>query len=108
VNRGGEGPLPAGAAPHDISAPYGFRDMAGNGAEWTRSPRDATEKFEPDQGTESHELLAMILRGRSYLNPDPLHYQDLEDQLQGEARRATEADCDIGFRVVLQVEEAPN
>lgn len=106
VNRGGEGPLPAGAASHDIS-PLGLRDMAGNGAEWTRSPRDATEKFEPDQGAESHELLAMILRGRSYLNPDPLHYQDLEDQLQGEARRATEADCDIGFRVVLQVEEAP-
>lgn len=108
VNRGGEGPLPAGSAPHDISSPYGFRDMAGNGAEWTRSPRDATEKFVPDEGTESHELLAMILRGRSYLNPDPLHYQDLEDQLQGEARRATEEDCDIGFRVVLTVEETPN
>jgi len=104
VNRGGEGPLPAGAATHDISSPYGIRDMAGNGSEWTRSPRDAAEKFDPDV---PDELLAMILRGRSYLHPDALHYQDLDDQLQSEARRATESDCDIGFRVVVKATEQP-
>ncbi len=50
-----------------------------------RHCRLGTEKFMPDEKTETHELLAMILRGRSYLNPDALHYADLEDQLQGVA-----------------------
>jgi hypothetical protein len=104
VDRGAEGPLSVGSATHDISAPYGCRDMAGNGSEWTSSPRDATEEFSPDK---PDELMSIILRGRSYLQPEPLRFQDLDDRSLDEARRMTESDCDISFRVAVQFEDLP-
>ena len=85
VDRGAKGPLPAGAARHDISTPFGCRDMD-----------DA-----PD------ELLGMILRGRSYMHPEPLKYQDLDDRSQDEVARCIEADCDTGFRFVVTFEDLP-
>ena len=104
VDRGAEGPLSAGSATHDVSTPFGCRDMAGNGSEWTSSPRDATEVFSPDK---PDELMSIILRGRSYMNPEPLRFQDLDDRSLDEARRVTESDCDISFRVALEFEDLP-
>ena len=104
VDRGAEGPLSIGSATHDISTPYGCRDMAGNGSEWTSSPRDATEVFSPDK---PDELMSIILRGRSYMNPEPLRFQDLDDRSLDEARRVIESDCDISFRVAVKFEDLP-
>jgi serine/threonine protein kinase len=99
VDRGALGPLPVGTAAADVSTPYGCRDMAGNGSEWTSTPRDAAERFSPDA---PDERLSIILRGRSYMHPDPLRFRDLDDRSQDEALRCTDADCNTSFRVVFK------
>jgi serine/threonine protein kinase len=104
VNRGLEGPLPVGTATHDISTPFGCRDMAGNGNEWTGSPRDALERFDPDN---PDPLLSIILRGRSYMQPEPLRFKDLDDRLLDEDQKCVDSNLDISFRVAVVFDDLP-
>jgi hypothetical protein len=96
VDRADEGPLPAGAAADDLS-PYGVRDMAGNGREWTRSVRDASVSFTPEAFDDS---VSMILRGRSFADAEPYRFADLPEN-----EFPTERAFDLGFRVVIDLDQ---
>jgi hypothetical protein len=67
VNRRHLGPRTISDRDDDLS-PYGIRDLAGNGREWTRD----------DRTSEDGKRLA-VLRGRSYTHPKPLLYADLDE-----------------------------
>jgi hypothetical protein len=92
VHRPAEGPMPVGTAPRDVS-PYGCRDMAGNGKEWTRSMEDGGNLVPVPDPT---EIMLVITRGREYFRPTPLFFID---------RMAPEPYLDakpgVGFRVAL-------
>jgi serine/threonine protein kinase len=79
---------PVGESPQDVS-PFGCRDMAGNGLEWTR-PLDA------------RSLVA--LRGRRFDAPEPLRYDDIRDKNGLESRDPHEPSPAIGFRVVIELD----
>jgi hypothetical protein len=104
IDRGIDGPLPNGAATHDVSSPFGCRDMAGNGLEWTCTPRDAADEFSADK---PDELMSVMLRGQSYMNFEPLRYSDLDNRSNDDIRRVTEANSDIGFRIVIIFGDLP-
>jgi formylglycine-generating enzyme required for sulfatase activity len=91
VDRAIEGTMPVGELRDDVS-PLGCRDMAGNGAEWTR---DAS----------SGGFSTVPLRGRRYDKARPLLFDDLRDpkhlELESEAPDVTSPY--IGFRVVLEM-----
>jgi hypothetical protein len=100
VDREKEGPMPAGAAAKDKS-PLGCRDMSGNGLEWTRNIQDSPERVplkEPDK-LESR----VILRARSYKEPDPLLFVDLKNKYKLDTEDYFEPKPDISFRVVLEL-----
>src|SRR5262249_39772227 len=65
INRKELGPLPVGAASHDVS-PYGCHDMAGNGLEWTRT---RGEKIRPNPQEAPQQ--AYKLRGAHYAYYEP-------------------------------------
>jgi serine/threonine protein kinase len=83
---------PLGAAKHDRSEPYGCRDMAGNGAEWTRTRKRAQSNL-------------IELRGRSFRSPQPFLFKFLEPPPLGgnlQVQNADQGEDDTGFRVVLK------
>jgi hypothetical protein len=68
VNRIREGPRKIDDPDSDDISPHGIRDLAGNGLEWTRDTLTLVDG----------KPLA-VLRGRSYLAPEPLRFADLEE-----------------------------
>ena len=72
---GGSAPLPVGEAADDES-PYGCRDMAGNGQEWTGSFFSKNSRVPLANATGGEDV---SLRGRGYEAPDPLRYEDLDE-----------------------------
>lgn len=96
VNRRDDGPMPVGMASRDIS-PFGCRDMAGNGAEWTRT-MEGGATVPPSQlsGTP-----LVLIRGRTYYGTygktEPYHFDDKEDWV--ELRLVDEG---VSFRVVVE------
>jgi serine/threonine-protein kinase len=83
-------PMPVGRATHDIS-PFGCRDMAGNGWEWTRPGPDD----KPD------ELVA--LRGQSFKGARPFAFEDIKRD-DPAAKPFNECDDQTGFRVVIELD----
>jgi len=91
VARGDAGPRPVGEAADDVS-PFGCRDMAGNGNEWT-------SEESPPPG-------AMVtLRGQSYDQDRPLAFDDLRAQnrrITNNAQPPDEPLSHVGFRIVIE------
>jgi serine/threonine protein kinase len=98
VGRTAEGPLPVGSAPYDVSQPYGCRDMAGNGLEWTR---DLTSGRQVPLTEYDGEMV--ILRGQSYEESQPLRYRELRANPKDLATPYEVANYNIGFRVVIEL-----
>jgi formylglycine-generating enzyme required for sulfatase activity len=97
VGRQGQGPMAVGTATADVS-PFGCRDMAGNGLEWTRTAKDAAVTL-PLKARE--ESVGVLLRGRSYVRSEPLYFRDFDDPLLDETAFYYTRDPFIGFRVVF-------
>jgi serine/threonine protein kinase/formylglycine-generating enzyme required for sulfatase activity len=71
------GPRPVGTSRDDVS-PFGCRDMAGNGYEWTRTLVDRPQEV-PLRPDDSRRRVWVVLRGQGFRTPDrPLTYSDLE------------------------------
>jgi hypothetical protein len=76
VRRGKEGPMEVGTASKDVS-PFGIRDMAGNGREWTRNlALDVRDRLVPIRNPSRDD--SVWLRGHEYYHDQPLLYKDLE------------------------------
>lgn len=94
------GPLPVGAATHDVS-PYGCRDMAGNGREWTEDLFLKRQKVPlmKIEGTEE-----VVLRGRRSGSRVPFLFKSVErlESSGVEVQPYGKPDPDIGFRVVIE------
>jgi hypothetical protein len=98
VDREIEGPEAVDEMQTDDIGPFGCRQMAGNGLEFTRSlfsgrtvPVDAPEN--------DH----VHLRGRSYDDLEPLLYEDFEKPGSFGTQGYDVSDPHIGFRVVLEI-----
>lgn len=85
-------PLPVGTAGRDVS-PYGCRDMAGNGLEWTRLPPNRADRFQ------------VTLRSASFQDDKPYLFRTANDDDHRE--EFSRADPGIGFRVVIEVGPEP-
>jgi hypothetical protein len=98
VAVGRAGPAPVGSSADDLS-PFGCRDMAGNGYEWTRDLRGGSEVPVPDPGNErtAHPVL---LRGQRFAADKPLRFEDQERFPL--FRSYLESSPDTGFRVVIE------
>jgi serine/threonine protein kinase/formylglycine-generating enzyme required for sulfatase activity len=94
-----DGPLPVGTAPLDIS-PFGCRDMAGNGMEWTRNAmaQGVLVPLKPGQ------MDLILTRGRMYRFPEPFRFDDLKDPNKVDSWRYGDSSDELGFRVVLEIE----
>jgi hypothetical protein len=92
-------PMPAGTSPADVS-PFGCRDMAGNGREFTsnlQDPRDATVPVpEPKEG------YSVWLLGQSFQQEQPYRFDNARIQVQ--SIPYGESSYDIGFRVVVVID----
>jgi formylglycine-generating enzyme required for sulfatase activity len=104
VNRGKEGPMDVGTARKDIS-PFQVRDMAGNGREWTRNLSLSFNNETVPLTRKPKEGDRVLLRGRSYAAPNPLHFNDFEEE--NTKRRVEDEDYlepspFTGFRVVVE------
>jgi formylglycine-generating enzyme required for sulfatase activity len=99
VGREKEGPLPVGRKTRDVS-PFGCRDMAGNGLEWTRDSQIPGHTIPPaDERADS-----IITRGRRYSERSPLTYAELGNAaLKGDSVQYLDADPELGFRVVIEI-----
>jgi serine/threonine protein kinase/formylglycine-generating enzyme required for sulfatase activity len=97
------GPLPVGQAADDLS-PFGCRDMAGNGQEWTRSLSDGRNEV-PLKSPGTFDLV--WLRGRGYDAAKPLQYTDL-NPTTGNVGMCPHGDArpNLGFRVVIERPDA--
>jgi formylglycine-generating enzyme required for sulfatase activity len=88
-------PRPVGGLSLQNISNFGCRDMAGNGDEWTRTPRD------PDYPQEGHRL-----RGRSFERLTPLLFKYVKQSGSGVAEVGdavpSESFPDLGFRVVIE------
>jgi formylglycine-generating enzyme required for sulfatase activity len=100
-----EAPLPVGTGTRDES-PYGIRDMAGNGLEWTRSfvgePGLRVPLSKPVPGREQ-----VTLRSVSFREDAPVTYAELDPEnpraiLYKVGAKYDEVSDEIGFRVVLE------
>src|SRR5262249_42063626 len=101
VNRIKDGPMSAGAAEDDIS-PFGIRDLAGNGREFTRNLVGDPGRTVPLANATADERV--ILRGRLYTLARPLWYTDLDEQQeQPQMQSYRAASPYTGFRVVLEL-----
>src|SRR5262249_22600470 len=94
-----EGPLPVGTATRDLS-PFGCRDLAGHGAEWTRNIETPGKLIPLAAGDTAN----VILRGRTYRAIKPFLFKDLNSPGEGEAADYLESSDETGFRVVLEIE----
>jgi formylglycine-generating enzyme required for sulfatase activity len=102
VKRPLQGPLPMGERTKDISR-LGCRYMAGNGKEWTRNliETDLHNRRVPEIYT-PRDLVMM--RGRSYAEPDPICFADLEDpNLRRFVAQLPRPDPYTSFRVVIEL-----
>lgn len=100
VHRADDGPLPVGLATRDIS-PFGCRDMAGNGTEWTRNTVEIN-RWVPIADPKNYR--DVYLRGRSYADPQgPIRFMNWEryDRDQ-QAVPYNSVDPYTGFRVALE------
>jgi hypothetical protein len=91
------GPMPVGTAPRDESL-FHCRDMAGNGLEWTRDifPGGSfSQPFPAGQGIAPGMM--MIMRGRSYVQPEPFRFD-----MNPDYRPFNPGDPWTGFRVVVE------
>jgi hypothetical protein len=91
IDRVNEGPSPVGTSADDVS-PFGCRDMAGNGKEWTS--HESSGRFR-----------TVTLRGKSYDQAQPLLYADLldhDDQAHIGGLEPTETNPYTGFRIVIE------
>src|SRR5262249_6366809 len=79
-------PLPVGAAEKDRSR-FGCRDMAGEGLEWTRPPKDKP---------------LVAARRQRFNNPDPLQFEQIGPTTLYMSEMADKARSFIGFRVVAE------
>jgi formylglycine-generating enzyme required for sulfatase activity len=99
------GPLPVGKATRDVS-PWGCRDMAANGLEWTRNIRFGAAETEvldeaPPKDTR------MLVRGRSLGELKPPIFADYESYLREERTKGVgekffDSRYDLSFRVVME------
>jgi serine/threonine protein kinase len=105
VGREDVGPLPVGTATHDISFPFGCRDMAGNGLEWTRNMQTGDGTVPLDVPSQPFDMV--ILRGRSFKwpEPSPLTYEEMRSG-NPEAGFHRSGQPDVGFRVVIECAQA--
>lgn len=97
IDRFTLGPAPVGSSGCDVS-PFGIRDMAGNGREWTRTTTDLL-KDPLVPVSEPRADIAVFLLSQSYLtrrNPKPYFFDN-----EVESATYDETQPDIGFRVVL-------
>jgi formylglycine-generating enzyme required for sulfatase activity len=111
INREFDGPMEVGTAKMDQS-PYGCRDMAGNGKEWTREVvRHGSTQYVPiDVPSESDTVW---LRGQNYLGnkslPDkPITYASLRDPDHPDKpvnHKYQEVAMYIGFRLVIELSD---
>ena len=108
IERGDIGPLEAGKATKDVS-PFGCRDMAANGREWTRDLfllGSGTDREVPLNRPTNNYKDRVILRGRNYVEDKPLKFTDTS---MGSERPDTlgyaETRFDVGFRVVIEIPE---
>lgn len=104
VGRGADGPLEAGTAADDIALPYGCRDMAGNGQEWTRNIATfGVPSFVPLKNPGPGDTV--WLRGANYLGSNPVRFEDLRDPSLASIETGfyLEATAWRGFRIVLEL-----
>jgi len=102
-----ESPRPVGTTMHDVSHPFGCRDMAGNGREWTCSiqvPGGSRPVTIPPSVPEPFTLV--MLRGRTFYRSQPevmpLTYHDLRTVDAQESEVYQYGLPDVGFRVVIE------
>jgi hypothetical protein len=110
IDREEKGPLEVGKASKDIS-PFGCRDMAGNGREWTRdlfllgSGKEREVPLPPGRLIDNYKD-RVFLRGRNYMEDRPLRFTD---PTMGTERPDTlgykETRFDVGFRVAIEIPE---
>ena len=100
VGRAAEGPLRVGTVPGDVSRPFGLRDMAGNGLEWTSTPKQSDAPLPPPR---QELLVAMVWRARSFADSEPPRFKDLDlsDPLKAAALPYYSSTSAVGFRVVF-------
>lgn len=94
-------PMGVGKAKLDVG-PFGCRDMAGNGREWTRDLDELERRTVPveNAGVDVY----VIVRGRSHSSgKPPLLYSDLEDNTGSESYRYNDAAADVCFRCVVEM-----
>lgn len=103
IQRGKEGPMEIGTASKDVS-PFGVRDMAGNGREWTRNlSLDAQNRQVPISNPGRDDFV--WLRGHEYYHDQPLLFKDLEAIRAGKIVNAEYKSVSpyTSFRVVLEL-----
>jgi serine/threonine protein kinase len=104
VGRGKDGPMDVGTARRDRS-PLDVRDMAGNGREWTRNLSLNFNNEMVPLNRKPKDGDRVLLRGRSYANPKPLHFNDIEEDNKFKAvedQDYLEPSPFTGFRVVIE------
>jgi hypothetical protein len=98
INRPDKGPMSVGTATCDVS-PYGCRDMAGNGCEWTRDLVEANPRTIPLTDPRSED--SVTLRGKGYHVKQPWLFRIVDDLVGIAASSYLEPKPYIGFRVVI-------
>jgi formylglycine-generating enzyme required for sulfatase activity len=111
VNRGRKGPMACGEATHDRS-PFGCRDMAGNGREWTRDLALKQGRTVDELKPDSSPGTLVIVRGQSFEADEPLRFKELDETERRQPdlqfwklthpNFLPEPDHTIGFRVVIE------
>jgi formylglycine-generating enzyme required for sulfatase activity len=89
-----------GAATNDVNT-LGFRDLSGNGYEWTRSFLGESVERPLPLGPAGKEVI-VLLRGQSYRAKSPLLYEDLRNPDLIPSEQYTQTKSWIGFRVVVE------
>ena len=103
-------PMEVGTATQDRSS-FHVRDMAGNGQEWTRDTRDGRDadgQLREVPRADASRLTLVLLRGWSFLEPQPLRFIDLTNTSNAASylpRQDQTAESDVSFRVVVEIEE---
>jgi len=94
-------PMRVGEALADES-PFGCRDMAGNGQEWTGTQFPGKQRLPP---ADLKQEVEVVLRGKSCFqknDPEPLSYEALQKQKVGSWSNRVPPPQGISFRVVLE------